>query len=172
MANNMRERTCRRCGQKFLGGPRAWYCPSCRETKLKEYRQRTMARQKAGTAVKLGISRRKCEFCGEEYVIVAANQKYCKRCTSKAIKAVDAAQSIAYYQKNKDTINPARNIRRRKPPKRRHCIICGAQMETTTNSRVCSEKCKRRLKVISNQQASYKRGDRKNPPDKIPFLEE
>lgn len=27
----VRLRTCRECGSQFYGGPRAWYCPECRE---------------------------------------------------------------------------------------------------------------------------------------------
>lgn len=32
-------RTCRQCGVKFTGGPRAWYCPECREARVKEQRK-------------------------------------------------------------------------------------------------------------------------------------
>ena len=39
---------CTICGAKYMGGPSALYCPSCREEKRKEYDRRTKERQRAG----------------------------------------------------------------------------------------------------------------------------
>lgn len=36
MSNVVRPRTCRQCGTTFEGGPRAWYCPACRELRRRE----------------------------------------------------------------------------------------------------------------------------------------
>ena len=169
MTTNIRPRKCRACGRVFPGGPRAWYCPACRIIKQQEYRRRTLARQKAGTAVKVGISRRKCEICGEEYIVQSPVQRYCKHCAKDAVKAVDAPQGLAYYRKNKAQINEKRNIKRRKPPKIHRCVICGNIMDTRTNKSVCSPQCKKRLFAIYYQRADYKRGRRKQLPEEIPY---
>lgn len=162
----MIERTCRRCGGIFIGGPRAWYCPACREIKKKEYKTRSLARQKMGIAVKIGISRRKCEVCGAEYIVQSPNQKYCKRCAPEAYKAVDAAQSRQYCRENRPKIND----RKRKNYKRkdRHCIICGAPIYND-NKKLCSDECRKKMEAIYYQRVNYKRGKRKRPPEEAPF---
>lgn len=161
--NVVRPRKCRKCGMTFPGGPRAWYCPACRIIKQQEYRRRTLARQKAGTAVKIGISRRKCEICGEKYIVQSPTQRYCKHCAKDAIKTVDAAQSRQYCRDNR------REINKRKRKKGRCCVICGGLIESRTCTTVCSDKCKKKRNSIYYQRAEYKRGRRKQIPDQFPY---
>lgn len=34
--STLRMRVCRQCGIEFMGGPRAWYCPTCRIERQRE----------------------------------------------------------------------------------------------------------------------------------------
>ena len=105
--NNMRDRICRQCGMSFYGGPRAWYCPSCRTERARERNRNFVA-----AARPIG-STDKCAVCGKEYIVKAGRQKYCPECAPIEIKKVDRKQSLTYYHKNKDVINPLRNARRK-----------------------------------------------------------
>ena len=69
--NNMRDRICRQCGMSFYGGPRAWYCPSCRTERARERNRNFVA-----AARPIG-STDKCAVCGKEYIVKAGRQKYC-----------------------------------------------------------------------------------------------
>ena len=104
---------CRECGKEFEGGPRAWYCPRCREKRYKAQKRAYERRKQKGVSVVVGITARKCEICGKEYVIASARQKYCPDCAKDAVKAVDRQQGLEYYHINKKRINPVRNERRR-----------------------------------------------------------
>ena len=64
-STTIRPRTCRECGTTFDGGPRAWYCPSCRAIRQKEADAR---RRKNGTIRPLG-SIDHCTICGKEYIV-------------------------------------------------------------------------------------------------------
>ena len=48
-SSNIKERECRECGKKFEGGPRAWYCPQCRETRRAESKRKNAENRKNGT---------------------------------------------------------------------------------------------------------------------------
>lgn len=164
--NVIRERVCRGCGEKFTGGPRAWYCPKCRELRKAEQKKRYESRKKAGLSIRVGIDRRKCEVCGAEFVIQSPTQKYCKKCAEKAVKAVDAAQSREYCQENRLAINE-RN-RKKYIRKARRCIICGAPIYNA-GTKLCSDECRKKMEAIYWQRANYKKGRRKRPPEEAPF---
>lgn len=103
------DRECKKCGVNFKGGPRAWYCPTCRRERQREreseYR-RCSARRKLG-------SKDLCENCGKKYVVSGGLQKYCPECAPVMHKIKDSEQSLAYYNRHKHIINPKRNEARR-----------------------------------------------------------
>ena len=108
MAVVVKDRTCRQCGAVFQGGPRAWYCPSCREERQRESSRRHKAN---GTARPLG-STDYCAVCGKPYIVNSARQRYCADCAYDAVRAVDRPASRAWNQAHKDTYYPARNAKR------------------------------------------------------------
>ena len=101
---NMRNRICRSCGVAFKGGPRAFYCPECREERRKESSRKSKARTRAGKNIVLG-GKMVCEMCGREIIRKSARQRFCEDCARINIKEVDRKQSMEYYDKNKDKIN-------------------------------------------------------------------
>ena len=108
MAVVVKDRTCRQCGAVFQGGPRAWYCPSCREERQRESSRRHKAN---GTARPLG-STDYCAVCGKPYIVNSARQRYCADCAYDAVRAVDRPASRAWNQAHKDTYYPAKNAKR------------------------------------------------------------
>ena len=65
-------RICRECGVVFDGGPRAWYCPKCREMRKKLQKDRYNERRKRGLSLSLGESVGSCEVCGREFIRASA----------------------------------------------------------------------------------------------------
>lgn len=88
----MRQRICAVCGQSFVGGPRALYCPSCRKT---IYRERDKMYHKNGPKRTLG-GIDKCILCHKEYVITGPLQKYCPACAKGAVSATVNAHKREY----------------------------------------------------------------------------
>lgn len=127
------------CGAVFKGGPRAWYCPDCRQARKIMQKRESNARQAAGVSRKLG-SVDLCENCGEPYTVASGKQKWCPACREDMNKKVDREQSLAYYYDNKDDINQRRNIKRRAPGKR--CEICGRDFYSPTCTKYCSDECR------------------------------
>lgn len=78
---NMYNRTCKECGRIFIGGPRAWYCPDCREIRRIERERKYRI---YGNNRKLGDIDY-CQNCGKEYIICSGLQKYCPACKVDAI---------------------------------------------------------------------------------------
>lgn len=98
------------------------------------------ARKRAGQSRPLG-SVDYCCRCGADYVVNGSNQRYCPACAPEAIRATDRAQGMDYYRANRESLNPARNARRRKPD--RVCAICGAAYTTRGKSKFCSAECRK-----------------------------
>lgn len=115
------ERICRTCGRNFKGGPRAWYCPECREERKKE----RAAKYRKGKPKRPLGSKDFCQNCGKEYTVESGLQKYCPECQPEMHKKIDNEQGTAYYHnvvdkkqrkikrkkrysENKDTINAKR----------------------------------------------------------------
>lgn len=134
-SKNMHPRTCRECGIIFIGGPRAWYCPKCREirraTTNAEYRQR----KKEGKVREIG-STDKCLNCGEKYIVNAGLQKYCEKCAPEMMKELDRAQGMNYYNANKDKINPVRMVARRK---KKYCKKCAVPIPAAGGREYCDD---------------------------------
>lgn len=112
MSNVVRPRICRQCGATFDGGPRAWYCPACRELRKRE--ALTKYRKKGRKADRPLGSVDKCVRCGAEYVVKSARQKYCPDCAYEGVREADRPMSRAWNQAHKDTYYPAKNAKRRK----------------------------------------------------------
>lgn len=108
MNNNMLPRVCRECGVTFPGGPRAWYCPNCREERKKEQWRSCQRRKKAGAVVPIG-SVIKCESCGKEIVKNGSLQRFCNDCAKIHLKEIDNAQSLAWKRENPEKIKKAKH---------------------------------------------------------------
>lgn len=131
-------RKCVICGIVFLGGPRAKYCPNCREEIRKE---RDREQKRRGAKRPLG-SVDICEACGKEYVVQSGLQKYCQDCAAEQIKARDRQRGKEYAAEQRE-LNPDRV----KEWKRRkyediQCAVCGKIFTPeTARKKTCSEKC-------------------------------
>lgn len=154
------KRQCRTCLVIFDGGPRAYYCHSCRyERKLKTQRE-SKAKSRKGQTRKLG-SIDKCVRCGKEYIIRGSLQKHCETCQPIHTKEYDRKVSLEYYHLHKNRINPIRNLKRRKHGV--HCTICGKTLPPK-HKLTCSNKC---LTLhIKNYQMQYHKARK----GKIPSL--
>lgn len=160
---NMHPRTCRQCGSGFEGGPRAWYCPACREERRREQSRKNKRRQKRGLTRALG-SVDVCVICGKQYLVRCGNQKYCPECASEAVAAIDRQQGLDYYRANAEDINPARMIARRKGL--RPCAVCGEAYDAPTPQKTCGkESCRRELARRNQRRADKKRSPRKKDRD-------
>lgn len=144
-------KTCKQCGKTFSGGPRAWYCPACREERRAKHDKDYKRRKRTGAHRPLG-SIDQCVICGQDYTVNAGQQRYCPRCAVGAVKAIDRSQGLSYYHVNKDAINPARNLKRRKGL--RQCPICKTQFDTRSKRICCSDEC-RRAYINANWRARY-----------------
>lgn len=152
----IRERVCRQCGAVFDGGPRAWYCPSCR---LERKRRKDVERKRKGPARKIG-SIDVCAVCGKEYTVNSGRQRYCPACAENAIKNIDRAASREYFAQHKEEHYEARK------DAIKLCVICGKPVPKGTPSVTCSEECATLVRKRHNQNADFKRG-KSNSPSKI-----
>lgn len=115
MSKNMLPRVCRECGVTFLGGPRAWYCPECREERRKKASKEYKERKRSGRAIPLG-SAIKCEICGKEVIKRGGLQRYCEDCAKIHLKEIDNAQSLEWKQNNLEKVKESK----RNMSKKRH----------------------------------------------------
>lgn len=109
MVDNMLPRVCRECGATFSGGPRAWYCPACREERKKIHDRDFKQRKRAGVVVPIGEAIR-CEICGKEIVKNSGMQRYCDECAKIHLKNVDNAQSLAWKRGNPEKIKESKRM--------------------------------------------------------------
>ena len=142
---------CRQCRISFAGGPRAWYCPSCRSERRAQQNRDFKRRKRAGDYRPMG-STDKCIICSGDYTVNAGQQKYCAKCAPDAVRAIDRRQGLDYYRANKDSINPVRNLRRRKGP--RKCPVCRITFGTSGRKICCGKEC-RRIYRNSRWRVSY-----------------
>ena len=135
---------CTICGAKYMGGPSALYCPSCREIKRREYERESRARQRAGRAVVLGETVGICEKCGEKFVYQGPRQKYCKKCADEAIRENDRIKGRGNLrrtiEKHGQRYADERNAARRVLPK--HCKICGVSLAGMQSNREYCDDCR------------------------------
>lgn len=57
------------------------------------------------------------------------------------VRKIDAEQSLEYYNKNKDTINPKR-YEKREEKRKSICVICGKIYDKRNPSLCCSDECR------------------------------
>lgn len=131
-------RVCRQCGATFDGGPRAWYCPTCRAERSRSSDRESKARARAGKTRRIGsISR--CERCGKEYTVAGSLQRYCPTCGPIALREKDNAASRAW-----NAAHPARirEIHAKRKAPAHFCRVCGAYIQGT-RAVTCSPRCRR-----------------------------
>lgn len=141
----MQDRVCRTesCGMTFQGGPRAYYCPSCRTERQRIQGLEYKARARKGLVRKIG-SLDKCDRCNKDYTVNAGLQRFCEDCQPIHALEYDRETSLPFYHENKEKINPARNDRRRVGD--RKCDFCGNTYTQVNKQLTCSDNCKRDLK--------------------------
>lgn len=152
----VRDRTCRQCGATFRGGPRAWYCPTCREERRREASRRY---HRTGTSRPLGSIDR-CTICGAEYIVDGSRQRYCKHCADAATQAATRARSLEYNAEHRDELNAHKQAMRKD---RKVCVICGSVFDSGLPSVTCSAACAAELRSRRQQEADIRRGKRKSP---------
>lgn len=150
----VRERICRECGAAFQGGPRAWYCPSCRADRRRIHDQ---ASKRNGPTRQIG-STDLCTKCGGEYTVTGSRQKYCPACASDAVRetvrthkrqyVAERAVQMAAYKKEMSS-------------NRHVCIVCGAVFNSNLPRVTCSDVCDK-IRIQRQQQAA----DKKRSPRK------
>jgi uncharacterized Zn ribbon protein len=134
-------RICKQCNSSFKGGPRAWYCSSCRIERKKQQTKDYHQRKQKGATRSIG-SIDKCIICGSDYAVNGGNQIYCPDCAPSIYLEVDRKQGMEYYENNKEKINPVRNERRHIGLKT--CPMCGIEFKDHTSRICCSNpKCRK-----------------------------
>lgn len=151
-ATTLRPRTCRTCGVIFHGGPRAWYCPSCRAERRKT---REKKYQLVGYSRHLGDIDT-CLICGGEYVICSGRQKYCPKCAPEAVREIDRAQSNAWNKENDYCAKRRENLR----SGIKVCVICGREIVPGTPAVTCSPECATARRKENQHRADAKRRNR------------
>ena len=138
---------CTMCGAKYMGGPSALYCPSCREEKRKEYDRRTKERQRAGKSIVLGETVGICAKCGEKFIFQGSLQKYCKKCADVAIRENDRKKTRGWLKRTvkkhgrryADERNEAKRVEKKTPHK---CELCGVFLEGVHANRRYCDSCR------------------------------
>lgn len=95
------ERICQNCGSVFQGGPRAWYCPTCRIERAKEANREHKKRKKLGTSRKVG-DLQICIDCGCKYAYYIGASERCPECAKKHGKIIDNQKSKEWNACNKN----------------------------------------------------------------------
>ena len=182
-------RTCRECGGVFDGGPRAWYCPECREERRKIQKERYERRRKMGLSIVLGESVGRCAVCGKAFVYASARQWYCPDCAKSAWKEADRKQGLEWYHGNntderrqkKSTRQKERRESRRSEKENRlgspvlsrweelkkinqhTCLVCGKKIPSGRR-KYCSKECYVVGGSYSSTLSHYLAGDNREPP--------
>jgi len=139
------DRICREasCGRSFKGGPRAYYCPSCRAERQRQQKADNKRKKRLGLVRAIG-STDTCERCSKLYTVNGGNQRFCPECQPIHAAQHDRETSITFYHDNKDRTNPPRNERRRKGMK--NCEWCGKEFPDRVGSpKACSEECRKQF---------------------------
>lgn len=169
--STLAKRTCRQCGTEFMGGPRAWYCPNCRAERTREADRRHKQKIRAlGHADRPLGSIDKCAICGEDYVVQAARQKYCKKCAPSAVRATDREQSRGWLKRAiekhgeeyyKKYLEKKRIWERENSTKENSCPMCG---EKIRGRLYCSDDCRDAGKRYMYAKHNFKVGRAKTEP--------
>lgn len=154
----IRDRTCRECGVTFKGGPRAWFCPDCREQRQKQQTVEYHRRKAAGKVRHIG-STDICKICGDPYTVESGLQMYCPSCAEAAVKEV--------VSKQKKLLDPQMSYQRKVEAHKNRvlCKVCGKPFTANTATVTCSPECAAEWKRIQQNTADIKRGKRFMPAD-------
>lgn len=156
----IQDRKCKQCGILFQGGPRAYYCPSCRVVRKKEAKAEYLKRKRRGESRSIG-STDTCERCGNEYIVEGGLQRFCPECQPIHAAEYDRKTALTFYHNNKERINPPRKFKRRKRDNK--CRWCNKEFEPINGSVTCSNDCRRQyLKWYLREWV--KRKKEKSPP--------
>lgn len=153
-----RDRICIDCGATFTGYPKSKRCPNCQAD---ANRKRNKAFKRIGPKRLLG-STDICALCGGEYIVESGMQRYCKKCSAQAVAENVREHKRAYMQDNADAFRPAKEANR---SYNKVCLICGKVFDTGNPSVTCSPACEAKLKTLRQNEADFRRGKRKLPPD-------
>lgn len=154
----LRERTCKICGEKFMGYPRSFFCPECSARRKKQqkkiYNQRKPARPLGSTDI--------CEACGKTYVVHSWQQRYCPKCAKDQVANNIRAHKRKYMAKNKEKSQALKDDTR---GKRYVCVICGKEFEKHTTQITCSPECQKEYLRRKQNMTDIRRGKRKLSAD-------
>ena len=99
-----------------------------------------------------------CAGCGKEYE-ANRNRQYCSaECRKAATTKPKQEYMRQYYRAHRETIliqTHKRYQKKKLPPAKKTCAVCGAEYEVKTNRRYCSEEC-RRTANRENQRQHYR----------------
>lgn len=145
--NNILPRECKECGITFMGGPRAWYCPECRDIRRKKTDAEHKMRKRSGNSRIIGETYI-CIDCGAKYTLRSGLQIRCPECAKKHLKEIDNQQSREWNKENKEKYKKAKrdfDKRRRKEEGKR-----------TGEKYIRFDKASRRYRlVIKNKHIGY-----------------
>lgn len=105
--NTILPRICKECGRSFPGGPRAWYCPDCRQDRKRKHDKEFKERKRSGKVISNG-SIIKCEICGKEIVKNGGLQRFCDECAANHLKKIDNEQSLRWKKENPEKIKESK----------------------------------------------------------------
>lgn len=108
------DRVCRSCGVTFPGGPRAWYCLTCRAERKKATKREHERRKRLGISRKVG-DLQTCVDCGKQYAFYIGASERCPECAGKHGKIIDLQKSKEWNANNKsEYLKAKREHERRK----------------------------------------------------------
>ena len=135
----LKDRTCRTCGTVFKGGPRAWYCPTCRYERIKMAARKNRQhppRRKLGSIDQ-------CENCGKDYIVNSGLQRYCPACAPLMEREKKNLISREWNKQHLD--RAAIRANRAQASSVRFCAVCGkafpAENAVVFQLDICSPEC-------------------------------
>lgn len=155
----IRERTCKICGDTFLGYPRSFFCPSCSADRKRQQKKIYNRRQPARPLGSVDI----CENCGKEYIVKSGLQKYCPECAKEQVNRNIRTHKREYMAENSEK---SEKLKAETRGKRYICPICGKEFEKHTSVATCSPECEKELRRRRQNRADIKRGKREIPEEK------
>lgn len=164
-ATVVRPRVCASCGVTFSGGPKAKYCPACREENKRRIYREYAHRKAAGTNRKIG-STDICARCGAEYTVMGGRQKYCPACADEGVKEQVRPHKREYARQHREDYTARKAAAK---TDRKVCVVCGKPFTTQTPTVTCSDECAREQRRRRQGMAEYKRGRRKSPPGEASY---
>ena len=150
----VQDRICRQCGAAFQGGPRAWYCPSCRADRRRVHDREW---KHTGAARPIG-SADLCASCGGEYIVVSGRQKYCPNCAAQAVNKTVKEHKRQYAADHKDKMAEYKAVM---TSDRHVCIICGKVFDSDLPVATCSTACDKIRRQQNQKRADSKRAPRR-----------